>query len=514
MIDSQQHHDSDRLPARVRFAPSPTGSFHLGGLRTALFNWLYARNTGGQFILRIEDTDQSRFDAASQDDMMNSLRWLGLKWDEGPDVGGPVGPYVQSERKELYTHYAEQLIASGHAYRAYETPEELAAIRDELAKEGKKGYNRAHRTLTDEQRAAFEAEGRPSVVRLVIPLGEDTTFHDHIRGDIVIQNDLLQDAVLLKSDGMPAYHLAVVVDDHLMEITHIMRSDEWISSMPLHKILYDAFGWEMPHIAHLPVILDPSGKGKMSKRKKIVAGKEYLALVHEFIAAGYLPEAMINFLTNVGWNFDPEREVFDPEEAIDRFDLETINASPGALPYDKLDWLNGIYIRNMTAATLKERLIPFLSDALGIDAETLRSSSKLDVLVPLIQERMKLLTEAADLVDWAFVDADDLVYADPTLLIGRKLDAEQSVRILEIGAEIIRNTSTLESEALEDAFRQAATDMDVKIGSFFAPFRTALTGKKVSPPLFESMIALDKSEILRRIENAKTVLKAYEVQPA
>jgi len=348
-------------PARVRFAPSPTGYLHLGGLRTALFNWLYARHTGGQFILRIEDTDQSRYNPDSLDDIMRGLRWLGLDWDEGPDIGGPYGPYTQSERRALYQEHADKLIASGHAYRCYVTSAELDAMREEQRAKGQQmGYDRRHRWLTDEERAEFDAEGRSYVVRFAAPLEGVTRVHDRIRGDIEIESASILDPILLKSDGMPSYHLANVVDDHHMQITHILRADEWISSAPLHSQLYAAFGWEMPALAHLPVILDPSGKGKMSKRKKIVDGKEYLALTHEFIETGYLSDAMFNFLTNIGWNFDPEREVFGRGETIERFgDISSINPKPAALPYEKLEWLNGVYIREMEPTALHRALAPF-----------------------------------------------------------------------------------------------------------------------------------------------------------
>ena len=276
-------------PARVRFAPSPTGHLHLGGLRTALFDWMYARRTGGQFVLRIEDTDQKRYNPESLNSLTTGLRWLGLDWDEGPDVGGPFGPYVQSERKPLYETYAQQLVDAGKAYRCYTTEAEL----EELRKQGKE-YDRRHRWLTPEQRAAFDAEDRSYVVRFAIPLEGSTTVHDAIRGEVVVENQRIPvDPVLLKSDGMPTYHLAVVVDDHLMEITHILRGEEWLPSAPLHVLVYEAFGWEQPEFVHLPVILDPSGKGKMSKRKPLVDGREMPVFVSDFIQEGYLPEARV-----------------------------------------------------------------------------------------------------------------------------------------------------------------------------------------------------------------------------
>jgi glutamyl-tRNA synthetase len=509
---SQTGSMTGQKPARVRFAPSPTGFLHVGGLRTALFDWLYARHTGGQFILRIEDTDQKRLNTESLDDIKRSLRWLGLDWDEGPDVGGPYGPYVQSERKAIYQHYAEILIASGHAYRCYCTAEELEAMREEQRAKGlPQGYDRRHRYLTEAERRRLEAEGRPSVVRLAAPLEGVTTVPDLLRGDISVENSTVLDPVLLKSDGLPTYHLAVVVDDHLMRITHVLRGEEWISSAPLHKLIHDAFGWEMPVLVHLPVILDPSGKGKMGKRKVVVGGKEYLALVRDFIDAGYLPEAMFNFLANVGWNFDPEREVFTREEAIERFELKDITPTAAALPYSKLEWLNGLYIREMEPRELQKRLAPFLARQLGLDEEMLRTSERLAKLTPLVQERIKLLTEAEDKVDWAFKEADEITYDDPTLLIGRGMSATDAITALEAGLQILRTTEFVPAE-LEAAFRAQAEAMSLKVGSFFAPFRVAITGRTVSPPLFESMEVLGREETVRRVQNAIQALRNYAAE--
>ncbi|MCB0122233.1 MAG: glutamate--tRNA ligase [Caldilineaceae bacterium] len=506
---------TNQQPARVRFAPSPTGYLHLGGLRTALFNWLYARHTGGQFILRIEDTDQNRYNPESLDDIMRGLRWLGLDWDEGPDIGGPYGPYVQTERQALYHDYIEKLIASGHAYKCYVTSEELDAMREEQRAKGQPmGYDRRHRWLTDEQRAELEATGRSHVVRFAAPLEGVTRVHDLIRGDIEIESASILDPVLIKSDGIPTYHFANVIDDHFMEITHILRADEWISSAPLHKQLYDAFGWEMPALAHLPVILDPSGKGKMSKRKKIVDGKEYLALTHEFIEAGYLPDAMFNFLTNVGWNFDPEREIFARAEVIERFnDISSINPKPAALPYDKLEWLNGVYIRAMSTTELHQQLVPFLAKQLDLDEAELAHSETLSELVPHIQERLKLLTDAAPFIDWAFQTADQITYPEPSAFIGRKMDAAGTVAVLEAGITLIDGLSAFTVTALEKAFRDKSEAMQVKVGPFLTPFRVALTGKTVAPPLFESMVAIGREETLTRLRNGLRVLKSYAATP-
>ena len=504
-----------KVPARVRFAPSPTGFLHLGGVRTALFDWLYARHTGGQFILRVEDTDQKRFNPASLEDLKRGLRWLGLDWDEGPDVGGPYGPYVQSERKSLYQPYVQQLIDSGHAYRCYATAEELTDMRAAQQARGEApGYDRRHRFLTDEQRAALEAEGRPSVVRFAAPLDGTTTVHDLIRGDIQVENDSVRDPVILKSDGMPTYHLAVVVDDQLMGITHVLRGEEWIASAPLHKLIYDAFGWQAPVFVHLPVILDPSGKGKMSKRKTVVNGAEFSPFLADYMDAGYLPEAMFNFLANVGWSFDAEQEVFTREEAVARFDLADINPSSAALPFSKLEWINGIYIRELEPADLQARLIPFLSRDLGIDPATLAADARLPGLVPLIQDRLKVLSDAAEKVDWAFKSAAEITYPEPKQLLGKKLDAAQSVAVLEQGAEILATVEPFDHDGLEGAFRAAAEAAELKPGSFFSPFRVAITGKTVSPPLFESMVVLGREETVRRVQNATEALRAYAAEIA
>lgn len=503
-------------PARVRFAPSPTGFLHLGGLRTALFNWLYARHTGGQFILRIEDTDQNRYNPESLADIMRGLRWLGLDWDEGPDVGGPYGPYIQSERKAIYHEYLQHLLDSGHAYRCYTTEAELEAMREEQRAKGQQlGYDRRHRWLSAEERAAFENEGRSSVIRFAAPLEGVTRVHDMIRGDIEVASDSILDPVLIKSDGMPTYHFANVVDDHLMQITHILRADEWLSSAPLHKQLYDAFGWEQPKLAHLPVILDPSGKGKMSKRKKIVDGKEYLALVHEFMEAGYLADAMFNFLTNVGWNFDPEREVFGRDEVIERFrDISAINPKPAALPYEKLEWLNGVYIRNLPLPALHHKLAPFLAHDLGIDEAELQQSETLSELTPLIQERIKLLTEATPFVDWAFKPASAIVYEDPAAFIGRKMSLAETIQVLAAGIALIERLDTFTVQKLEESFRAKSEEMGIKVGPFLTPFRVALTGKTVAPPLFESMAAIGRTETLTRLRNGLAFLNTQVAEPA
>ena len=382
--------ENHEVPVRVRFAPSPTGPMHIGGVRTALFNWLFARHHGGAFILRIEDTDQKRYAADAIHLITEGLRWLGIDWDEGPEVGGEYGPYIQSERIDLYQQWADWLVEHDLAYRCYCTPERLAALREEQrARKQDPGYDRHCRTLTPEQRAEYEAEGREHVIRFKMPVDGTTTVHDLLRGDITFDNHQLQDLVLLKSDGFPTYHLANVVDDHFMQISHIMRAEEWIPSAPVHRNLYDAFGWEMPQIAHLPVILNPSGRGKLSKRSAgfTEGGRKVPVLLYEFQEAGYVPEAIINFLTNVGWSFGDDREVFTVAETIERFDLGRVNPAGSSFPLEKLDWLNGVYLREMDPNRLAVLLKPVFEQAgYEVNLEMLRQAA------PLLQPRIKTLS--------------------------------------------------------------------------------------------------------------------------
>ncbi len=485
--------DTSDGPVRVRFAPSPTGYLHIGGARTALFNWLFARKHGGAFILRIEDTDQTRYVPDAEQDIMDSLRWLGLTWDEGPDVGGAYGPYRQSERSALYVEWANWLVEHGHAYRCNCPPERLKQVRGQQRQRGENlGYDRHCRTLH------LGPDIGPHVIRFKMPLDGQTVIDDLIRGPIVFDNAELQDLVLLKSDGLPTYHLANVVDDHLMAISHILRADEWIATAPLHWQIYRAFGWNMPAIAHLPVILSPSGRGKLSKRDQAFedGGVQVLVQVREFRAAGYLPEAVVNFLTNVGWAFGDDREVFSPEEAMARFRLEDINPAPSKLPYAKLEWLNGVYIREkLTPDELAGHLKPVLESAgLKVDVQKLRK------VTPLIQERIKTLNEA---VDWiGFIFRDELELADPQQLVQKKMDVPSTARALRAAYEALAGLDDFSHEAQEAAMRTLAEALGLKAGQLFGALRMAVTGQPVSPPLFETMEILGKETCLKRIKAA------------
>ena len=410
----------DGRPVRVRFAPSPTGPFHAGSARTVLYNWLFARHHGGSFILRIEDTDRNRYSAEAEADMVESLRWLNLDWDEGLQVGGPFAPYIQSERVERHRHYAQILLDGGQAYKCFCTTERLEQMRQEQRlHKSDLGYDRHCRTLSPEERAELESSGQPYVIRLKVPQRGQTVVHDRIRGDIVFDNSVLEDIVLIKSDGYPTYHLANVVDDYLMEITHVMRGDEWVPSTPLHVIMYDAFGWEPPVFAHLPIILSPTGKGKMSKRKvKGPGGQDYYVMIQEFRQAGYLPEAMVNFLARLGWSYDDRSEIFDREDLVEKFSLDGVNSSPASFSYDKLLWLNGIYIRELEVEDLARRCLPFLQEA-GLVPDPCPPETWDYVLriVPLVQERIPTLRDIIE--HSAYFFPETIPYPDVQLLLAK-----------------------------------------------------------------------------------------------
>lgn len=478
------------MTVRVRFAPSPTGYLHIGGARTALFNWLFARRHNGRFILRIEDTDQKREVPGAIEGIMEALRWLGIHWDEGPDIGGPHGPYIQTERAALYQEWADWLVAHDRAYHCYCTAETLNEVRQaKIAAKQNPGYDRRCRNLTAVERAEREAQGLGSVIRFKMPLDGETTILDQIRGPITYNNTQIEDAVLLKSDGLPTYHLANVVDDHFMEITHIMRADEWINTAPLHIRLYEAFGWELPVYAHMSLVLNPSGKGKLSKRTQAFHddGQEVLVRVEEFRQAGYLPEAMVNFLATVGWAFGDDREMFTMEEAIPRFSLEAINPAPARLPYSKLDWLNGQYIQQMEPLALAQAVKPYL-DAAGLEV----NPEALLAVMPPMSKRMKRFTDAIEFLRFLFDDAPLNVTA--AALAHKQLPPEAAVQGFRMAQELVQSAETFNLETLSAGLQAIGEKVTTsgKPGPFLGVLRLAMTGQEVSPPVFESMLAMGR----------------------
>lgn len=475
-------------PVRVRFAPSPTGYLHVGGARTALFNWLFARHTKGTFILRIEDTDRTRYDANALHDIMDSLRWLGLNWDEGPDVGGPHAPYFQSQRVELYQHYARQLVDSGHAYFCFCTPERLETLR---AQQGAQtGYDRHCRDLPPDVVARHLSAGTPYVIRFKMPLDGVTEFEDLIRGPISYPNTQQDDFVLLKSDGFPTYHLANVVDDHLMRISHVLRGEEWIPSTPKHVQLYQAFGWSPPVFAHLPVILAPGG-GKLSKRHGAAA-------VHEYRAMGYVPDALVNFLALLGWSVAPDREIASRDEMIREFSLEKVNKTAAQFNHDKLKWMNSVYIRSMPVEQLCNLVWPFLRNVGLVTDDT--SPQNILPALKLVQERMHLLTDAAPQLQCFLSDA---IHYDPAAV--KKFLAHPEVAphlraLLQRFQEIPEND--FNPSCLEKVISSYIAESGQSLKHVVHPLRVAVTGSAASPGIFETLSCIGKQRTVARLAYA------------
>lgn len=491
-------------PVRTRFAPSPTGSLHIGGLRTALFNWMFARHYGGSFLLRIEDTDQARLDPNALRTLSEALRWAGLNWDEGPEVGGEHGPYVQSERLALYQQWANWLVEHDKAYRAYETPEELERMRKEQeARKLPPGYNRQHRTLSAEERARFEAEGRKYVIRLKLPLDGKTHCEDVVQGKIAFGNEDLRDTVLLKADGFPTYHLAHVVDDHFMQISHVMRAVEWLPSLPIHWQLWEAFGWEKPVYMHLPVMLNPNGQGKMSKRKPPIdsRGNVIPVMVHDYIKGGFLPEAVVNFLANTGWSYGDDIEVFAIQDAVQRFDGTRIIAASAAFPVDKLHWLNGEHIRRLEPDDLAQRLrAPLEAAGLAVDDVILRK------VAPLVQTRIRTLNEVVAMAGFFF--KPQFTPAAPEAIIQKKMDTAGAVNALKRSHEVIATVEPFTTQALHDAIQPLTSELGLNNSQLFGLLRVGVTGQTISTPTFETMEIIGRAETLRRLELAATLLSA------
>jgi glutamyl-tRNA synthetase len=493
------------MTVRVRYAPSPTGEPHVGNIRTALFNWLFARHEGGVFIIRLEDTDRTRYVEGAEQAIFESLAWLGLDYDEGPDSSdtnrdiGDRGPYVQSRRLETYRRHVAQLMEAGHAYRCYCTPERLEAVRKDLQRRKRPPkYDRHCRDLPEAERQRLESQALPAVVRFRTPLSGRTTFHDLIRGDIAFENDTLDDFVLLKSDGFPVYHLANIVDDRLMAITHVLRGDEWLSSTPRHVLLYRAFGWEPPAFAHLPMILGPD-RAKLSKRHGDTS-------VLAFRDRGFLPEALFNFLGLLGWSLDDHTEIIDRETFVRHFSLDRVLANPAVFNREKLEWMNGVYIRSLVDEGLAEATTPILERSLGrsVDRDLLRC------VVPLIRERIKLLTEAEKMAGFFFVEGE-LNY-ETDMLLGKKFadDRGAASSAIETVLRRVRDLRPWDHEMLEGAIRPLAEELAVKTGDLFGLIRVAVTGRTAAPPLFETMAALGRERTLERLQSACRRLRVEE----
>ncbi len=487
-------------PYRVRFAPSPTGHLHLGSARTALYDFLIARKTGGQFVLRIEDTDKRRYVEGAEEEFVSCLKWLGIEWDEGPDVGGPYGPYRQSERKEIYREYAEKLIESGHAYYCFCTPDRLEKVRQEQQKRKETmRYDGLCRNIPLEEARARVKSGEKHVIRFKMPKEGSTTVKDLLRGDITIENQYLDDYILVKSDGWALYHLAAAVDDHLMKITHVIRSSEWLPTFPLHGLIHRAFGWEEPIWVHLSVFLKPSGKGKMSKREAADVMKDgYSIFIKDLEELGYLPEAVVNWIALMGWSYDDRTEYFTLADLIEKFSLEHLNPSPAAINFQKFDYFNGLHIRQLSDETLAEKVFPYLEKA-GISAD----KPTLIKISPIIRERLSTLDDAVDFCDFFFKDVSPLEED----LLGKNMNKAETLDVLNKSYEIIKGIKPLTLKSSEPALRDYVESSGYSAGQVFGILRVAITGKKVSPPLFESMEILGSEIINQRLLAAIDLLK-------
>jgi glutamyl-tRNA synthetase len=488
---------------------------HVGGIRTALFNYLFARSKTGTFVLRLEDTDRSRSDESFVQNLYDTFSWLGLKWDEGPDIGGPFAPYTQSSRSELYKKYADELINKGRAYYCFCTAERIEKVRKEReaahsagnkdtadAKASASGYDRHCRDIPVEEALTRVSAGEAHTIRLKIPLSETTRFNDYLLGDIEWKNDDVNpDPVLLKSDGFPTYHLANVVDDHLMEISHIMRAQEWLASTPLHVIMYKSFGWEPPEYCHLPMVMGQDGK-KLSKRHGATS-------IDEFRKQGYLPEALINYVALLGASYEEGRDLFSLRELEQLFSIDKLNKAPAIFDYKKLEWFNGQYIRMKSDEELAALCLPSSVEAGLFGAKgaqpTTEQKSVFTAAMPLIRERLTFIHEAAEKLAYLFTPP---ALPSAEEFIPKKTDLSETVRLLQLARDMVNPLADAINDAAAEAYiKEQAEKAAVKLGDLMMPLRVAITGSRVSPPLFGSLRILGAQESLARVDKALQFLK-------
>ena len=499
---------------RTRFAPSPTGPLHIGGVRTALFNYLFARQHGGDFVFRIEDTDSHRFVPGAEEYIIESFKWLGIKFDEGVSFGGDHGPYRQSERRDIYKKYVDQLLADGKAYYAFDTPEELDAKRTEIQNFQYDARTRMQMrnslSLPEAEWRQMIADGEQYVVRFLITPGIEVHVNDMIRGDVVIKSDILDDKVLYKSaDELPTYHLANIVDDHLMEISHVIRGEEWLPSAPLHVLLYRAFGWEdtMPRFAHLPLLLKPEGKGKLSKRDGDRLGFPVFPLEwHDpktgevssgYRESGYFPEAVVNFLALLGWNPGTEQELFSLEELVDAFDISKCSKSGAKFDYQKGIWFNHEYILRKSNEEIADLFAPIVANN-GVD----EPMERIRTVVSLMKDRVSFVRELWDLCSFFFLPPTE--YDEKTV---RKRWKEYSAQQMTELAEVLEGIDDFSIEGQEPVVMKWVEDKGYKLGDIMNAFRLALVGIGKGPGMFDISAFLGKEETLRRLRRAVEVLK-------
>ncbi len=477
---------------RVRFAPSPTGYLHVGGARTALYNWLFARHVKGDFILRIEDTDKSRSTNEAIGEIIKSLRWLGLSWDEGSEVDGKYGPYRQTERLDLYAQEAKRLLENEKAYLCYCSPEELKERRELALKEKRTPkYDGRCRNLSPEEKMAFEKEGRKAAIRFNCPKEGETAVDDLIRGRVEFKNEVLDDFIILRADGFPTYNFAAVMDDHLMKITHVIRGEDHLPNTPKQILIYQALAYEVPAFAHLPMILG-SDKKPLSKRHGATS-------IEEFRKNGYLPEAMINYLVLLGWSYDEKTTLFSVDELIEKFSIERVSKNPAIWDPAKLEWMNGHYIRQMSAEELVDKVLPFLESA-GLAKEINREWLKQVVI--LAQERMKTLSEIVDWTDFFFKDVET-----EEKELREVFSSPEALRVLGLAKDKLKELQEFKKAEIEKILRMLCEDMNLKPAKGLQPIRVAITGRKVSLPLFESIELLGEEKTLAKLDKTIETVK-------
>lgn len=467
------------MTVRVRIAPSPTGKPHIGTAYTSLFNFIYAKKNGGDFILRIEDTDRSRFVEGAEKDIIESLKWLGLEWKEGPDIGGPFAPYRQSERLEIYEKFVGNLVAENKAYRCDCSPERLKEVRDDQQRKGfPTHYDKKCRGLNVKKSSN-------TVVRLAVPEEGETTFRDEVRGEITFNNKDIDDQVLMKSDGFPTYHLASVVDDNSMEITHVIRAEEWLTSTPKHVILYKAFGWDLPKFIHLPLLRNPD-KSKISKRKNPVS-------INWYKEQGYLPSAFLNYLATMGWSMPDGKEIFSLEELINNFSIKRIDPAGPVFDVRKLDWMNGEHIRKLDNKELVERLAEF----------TKVKKEDITRITPLVKDRMKKLSEFDSLTSYFF---EENVEIEEKLIIQKGRDKESTKKVLQEVCNLLIKLEDWNKDNFERALGTKNDELEWTKKDLFQTIRATITGLIASPPLFETLEAIGRTKTLSRFEKAINLL--------
>jgi glutamyl-tRNA synthetase len=489
---------------RTRFAPSPTGFLHIGGVRTALFNWLLARHHGGQFILRIDDTDQQRHVEDAVRRILDGFRWIGIDWDEGPEIGGAFGPYYQSERSEIYRRAAERLIASGHVYRDYSTDQQRAAEKAAADRE-KRAYRFRRQSLADQEAAQLEAEGRPYALRFQVPTGRTLVLHDQIKGDVEFATDEIGDFVIVRPDGSPLYNFASVVDDIEMQITHVVRAEEHLSNTFPQLLVFEALGAALPVFAHIPYVAEPGSRAKISKRKLAEYEKQgILVYLHQYIEKGYLPEALLNYFARLGWSYDGTQEIFHRNELIEKFTLDRVNSSPASHDQDKLFWIEGEWMKMLPAERKVQGVIPFLvREGRITDPPSEADRTRIERVIEALGDRLKVFSDILKLGRFFFME--ELTY-DPDA-VKKRLRKEGVPSMLAELDQVLAAAEPYDLATLEKAVHEYGERSGRKMGDVVNPLRVAVTGQGVGPGLYDCLVILGRETCQARIRQTLEMLQ-------